>query len=259
MKILLVYNYTIVEPLGVLFLADYIQRNHHEADLIDYQSLEKKNLDYHSYDFVGFSILTGSHNPMFKLADKIRGKVKIAIGGPHTISFAEDCAQHADFVVRGFGERILLKILNGEITKAGIYSESVPPKDLLISGREKFYRDETRRNNPLKNVITGFCCPFNCTYCYNSIVQEEFPAYRYAQRPVDSVIKECRTLLEYPLKVIVFQDDTFGVNIDWLKEFAKNTPKKSTCHFTAISELNWPRKKESGYLKRQGASVSLSL
>jgi radical SAM superfamily enzyme YgiQ (UPF0313 family) len=221
-KILLVYKYTVVEPLGVLFLTDYLQRHGHEADLIDYQSLENKKYDFSGYDFVGFSILTGSHLPMFRIADSIRNKTKVVIGGPHTISFSEECQKHADFVVRGFGERILLQIINGEIGEAGIYSEPAPPEDLLISDREKFYRDENRRNNPLKNVITGFCCPYRCTYCYNSIVQAEFPAYRYAQRPVDSVITECKSLMKYPLKVIVFQDDTFGVNMKWLAEF---TPK----------------------------------
>lgn len=260
MKILLVYNYTVVEPLGVLFLTDYVQRNNHEADLIDYQSLEKKNIDYRKYDFVGFSILTGSHKQMFKLADKIRDKVKIVMGGPHTISFAEECAKHADFVVRGFGERILLKIMNGEITKKGIYSESVPPVDLLISDREKFYADETRRNNPLKNIITGFCCPFRCTYCYNSIVQEEFPDYRYAQRPVDSVIKECKTLLKYPLKVIVIQDDTFGVNVNWLKEFAEKYKREIDIPFHCNIRIELATMERIGLLKKAGCvSVTFAI
>ena len=225
-KILLVYNYTVVEPLGMLSLADYLERNNHEVEIIDWQSLEKKNLDFADYDFVGFSILTGSHNQMLKIADKIRDKTKVIIGGPHTVSFSKDCKEHADFVVRGFGERILLKIVNGEIKEEGIYSESTPPVDLFISSREKFYQDEKRRNNPIKNVITGFCCPFKCTYCYNSIVQEEFPSYRYTARPVDSVINECKTLLKYPLKIIAFEDDTFGASLEWMKEFAPKYKKE---------------------------------
>jgi len=86
MKILLVYNYTVVEPLGTLSLADYLQRNNHEVDMIDYQSLEKKDFNFADYDFVGFSVLTGSHNQMLKIADEIRDKTKVIIGGPHAIS-----------------------------------------------------------------------------------------------------------------------------------------------------------------------------
>ena len=226
MRILLVYNYTVVEPLGVLVLTDYLEQNGHQVDLNDYQSLEKKNFHFENYDFVGFSILTGSHNQMLKIADSIRGKTKVVIGGPYTISFSEECLQRADFVVRGFGERLLLKIANGEIKERGIYSESVPPKDLFISSRKTFYQDEKRRENPLKNVITSFCCPYQCTYCYNSIVQKEFSLYRYAERPVDSVVAECRALLEYPLKLIFFADDNFGVNLEWLKEFAPKYKKE---------------------------------
>lgn len=231
MKILLIYNYSPVEPLGTLVLADYLQRNGHEAEMSDWQSIGKKGFDFGNYNFVGFTILTGSHNQMFKIADEIRDKTKVIIGGPHTISFSKECQEHADFVVRGFGERILLKILNREIAQEGIYSESTPPQDLFISSREKFYQDEKRRNNPLKNMISSFCCPYRCTYCYNSIVQDEFPAYRYTTRPVDSVIKEGQTLLKYPLKLIFFADDNFGVDLEWVKEFAPKYKKEVNVPF----------------------------
>jgi len=257
-KILLVYNYTVVEPLGVLVLADYLERNGHEADIIDYQSLEKTNgFDYGSYDFVGFSILTGSHNQMLKIADTIRGKTKVVIGGPHAISFSEECKKHVDFVVRGFGEKILLKILNGEIADGGIYSEPTPPKDIFISSRAKFYRDEKRKNNPLKNVITSFCCPFRCTYCYNSIVQKEFSNYRYGQRPVDSVVKECQTLLKYPLKVIVFQDDTFGVDLAWLKEFIPRYKKEVNIPFHCNIRIELANEERVKLLK-EGGCISVT-
>ena len=147
-RVLIVYNYTVVEPLGALFLSNYLQKEGHEIDIIDYQRLGD-NFDFGKYDFIGFSILTGSHIPMFKVADKIKEKAKntkIVMGGPHAISFFKDCKEHADFVVRGFGERIFLDIVNGKIKEEGVYSEKEPPKDLLIYDREKFYRDEKRRN-----------------------------------------------------------------------------------------------------------------
>lgn len=257
MKILLVYNYTVVEPLGVLVLTDYLEQRKRSVDITDYQSLGSKNIDFRNYDFVGFSILTGSHNQMFRIADEIRDKTKVVMGGPHTISFAEDCKKHADFVVRGFGERILLKIVNGEMKEKGIYSEATPPKDLFISSRETFYQDEKRRNNPLKNVITAFCCPYRCTYCYNSIVQDEFTNYRYSVRPVDSVIKECKTLLKYPLKVIVFQDDTFGVNLSWLKEFVPKYKKEINVPFHCNIRIEMATEERIKLLKEAGC-ISLT-
>jgi len=250
-NILLIYNYMIVEPLAVLFLQNYVDDNGHEADLIDYQSMPE-DFDFSKYDYVGFSILTGSHNQMFEIADKIKDKTKVIIGGAHTISFSKESKEHADFVVRGFGERILIKILNGEIKEEGIYSEKVPPKDLLISNREKFYKDEKRRNNPIKNVFTSYCCPYKCTYCYNSIVQEEFPKYNFTVRPVESVIKECKILLKYPLKLIFFQDDTFGVNVKWMKEFSKlyrkeiNIPYHCNIRIDILTEERVYLLKESG-------------
>ncbi len=257
MKILLIYNYTVVEPLGVLFLADYLEKHGHEVDLADYQSL--KNFD--GYDLVGFSILTGSHNRLFEIADKIRDKAKIVIGGPHAISFAEDCKKHADFVVRGFGEKLLLKIANGELPE-GIYSEAEPPIDSFISQktRDKFYQDEKRRNNILKNVITALCCPFQCTYCYNSIVQKEFPDYKYLPRPVDTVIKECKVLMNYPLKVIVFQDDTFGVDLAWLKEFKEKYKAEVNLPFHCNIRIELATEERIGLLKEAGCiSVTFAI
>ena len=243
-----------------MVLADYLERNGHEADITDWQSLERRDFDFTKYDFVGFSILTGSHNQMLEIADKIRDKTKVIIGGPYTISFSKDCKEHADFVVRGFGERILLKIVNGEIKEGGIYSESILPKDLFISSREKFYQDEKRRNNPIKNIITGLCCPFRCTYCYNSIVQEEFPGYKYTARPVDSVIEECKILLKYPLKVIAFEDDTFGVNLQWLKEFAEKYKKEINIPFHCNIRIELATDERMKLFKEAGClSVTFSI
>ena len=257
MKILLIYNYTIVEPLGALFLVDYLERYGHNVDLVDYQSLKKTD----KYDLVGFSILTGSHNQMFEIADKIRSKIKVVIGGPHAISFVDDCKKHADFVVRGFGEKLFLKIANGELPE-GIYSEAEPPTDSFISQntRDKFYQDEMRRNNVLKNVITALCCPFQCTYCYNSIVQKEFPSYKYLPRPVDTVIKECKILTNYPLKVIVFQDDTFGVDLEWLKEFKEKYKKEINVPFHCNIRIEMAVEERIKLLKEAGCiSVTFAI
>lgn len=259
-KILLIYNYTVVEPLGVLVLTDYLEKNGHKVDISDYQSMKKKNLDFESYDFVGFSILTGSHNQMLKIANQIRDKTKVIIGGPYTISFSNECREHANFVVRGFGERILLKIINGEIKEEGIYSESMPPTDLFISNRETFYQDEKRRNNPIKNIITGFCCPYQCTYCYNSIVQKEFPDYRYSPRPVDSVIKECKTLLKHPLKLIAFEDDTFGVNMEWMREFVEKYKREINLPFHCNIRIELATDERMKLFKEAGCfSVTFSI
>ncbi len=252
-KVLLVYNYTVVEPLGVLFLQNYLEKRNHEVDLIDYQSIPKE-FNFNNYDYVGFSILTGSHNQMLKIADKIRDKTKVVIGGPHTISFSEDCKEHADYVVRGFGERNLLKIVNEEIKEKGIYSESTPPSDLLISNREKFYQDDKRKNNPLKEIIASFCCPFKCTYCYNSIVQEEFPSYKFKTRDENSVIQECKSLKKYPLEVICFQDDTFGVDLKWLKKFGEIYKKEVDIPFHCNIRIDLANEKRINLLKEIGCS-----
>jgi radical SAM superfamily enzyme YgiQ (UPF0313 family) len=227
MRILLVAKQSIVEPLGLLFLASIIHKNGWEVDISlineakDYNLMQK--VCQNNYDFIGLSTYTGFHKEMFKLSDHLRSRgLKTIIGGPHATYFSQDCLSHADFVVKGEGLKSIEGILDGSLKEGIIFVNELvnqipqPYRDPLYKVYPKF------ANNPIKNVMSSFGCPYKCSYCYNDSYRELYPDFKIRYRPVEDIIDECKKLMKYPLKLIYFEDDCFGLKFDWLEEFVNS-------------------------------------
>lgn len=254
-RIILAANYSIIEPLGLFHLASVAKQEGWEPKVMMAHYPEFKELDQALREFkpdiLGFTLYTGNHLETGKYFDRVRKEypdVKIAVGGPHATYFPNDCIKHADYVVVSDGFYALRRILRGEVEPGIIHLtriEPFPPAD-----REQFYRDSPfHGNGPIKNVITRTGCPFSCTYCYNSSRLENIasaltpeqqkemqavlgPSQRLfpsVVRPLDEVIAEIDHIREIApaTQMIYFQDDLFGIDMRWFREFIK----KYECRF----------------------------
>lgn len=219
MKILLIQKFSIIEPLGLMVIGKAMKDNGYDVDYFLYRG---KSIyfpfDVRNYDLVGFSTYTGNHIEVYDACQQLKNiGIKTAIGGPHASFFYDECKKYADYVFRG---ESVLSFPNMDDTK--IYPMVKP--DLLIPDREGFYRDSPEhKNNRIKNIMTSFGCPFTCTYCYNSLYKNIYPNLKVRLRSVDSVIEEAKTL---DAELIFFQDDFFGFNKGWLKEFKDKWGKR---------------------------------
>lgn len=259
MKILIIGIGSEVEPLGMMYVAGALKQAGHEVNLelikgqIPFPDVKIKK----GYDFVGFSVLTGFHRHLLRLSQFYReAGIKTIIGGPHATFFPEECLSRADFVVRGEGVRPVLDIVNGKI-KPGSIIKSEPVQnadDIPFPDREELYKDPVSRGNRIKNMIASFGCPYSCAYCYNSLFNQLFPV-GVRLRSVDNVIEEAGGLLQYPLDLVFFQDDHFGLKLDWLEEFAKKWPreigKAFFCQFRPESVTD----RRLGLLKKAGCTT----
>lgn len=83
------------------------------------------------------------------------------------------------------------------------------------------------RLSRIHNFITSRGCPHNCSYCFNHKLKEMYAGQRYIRRrSVDNVIEEIRQAANnYNLEKVHFEDDTFNIGKQWLKEFAAKYPK----------------------------------
>lgn len=285
MKVLIVGIDSIVEPLGLMYIIAALKQGGHNVDLelikerTNISDIQLKT----GYDFVGFGVLTGNHKNLLALSRRYRNEVgcKTIAGGPHATFFAEETLEFVDFVVVGEGIKAALDIVNGK-AKPGIVKTDLTEADRFpMSDREELYKDPKKRDNRIKNMLTGFGCPYSCAYCYNSLYNKMFPGF-LRQRSVNSVIQEAGELLEYPLDLIFFQEDYFGINLEWLEEFAEKWPteinklfhcqirpeaatekrlkllKKSGCHgiSVGIESLNEKFRKE--VLKRSGTNEKIT-
>jgi radical SAM superfamily enzyme YgiQ (UPF0313 family) len=110
------------------------------------------------------------------------------------------------------------RVLQSRILFRDHLSDTFPRPD-----RATFYRDNPEfAENPIKNTICGEGCPFACTYCYNVAWNSPEMYGRFRRRvlrSIDDVIEELRELRDYPTRLVYIQDDVFGFELKWLREF----------------------------------------
>lgn len=144
-----------------------------------------------------------------------------------------------DAICIGEGERALLEFVESGFTGGGniIMNGGERPERLLpfvdlnsipVPDRSLVYaRDRLLREMPSKQFLSGRGCPYRCTYCYNSIFNETFkgcgPIIR--KKSIDYLFEEIRRVQrQFPLKSVVFHDDTFIADRTWFYEFAERYP-----------------------------------
>lgn len=242
-KILLVARYYSIEPLGILYLAGLVR----SISGWECKVLLVKELDFEPLyeiirewkpDLLGFQIWTGYHSLAFKACDRVRELfgVPIVIGGPHATYYHDDCAQHADWVIKGSGFGLFGQLLRGmlPVSRFGQLLKGRLPKRVHFDkmGREESFpmpdRNAVYREypelgaSPIKSIFASVGCPFTCTYCYAPSFNQMHGGFSLTLRPVDEIVSEAQDILRrWPLRMVYFQDDIFGYSIEWLEEFAE--------------------------------------
>jgi radical SAM superfamily enzyme YgiQ (UPF0313 family) len=256
-KILLGATHSVIEPLGLLHLSTIAKEEGYETKV----TLAKRN--FMGFDdavkefepsLVGFTVYTGNHSRVFDYLDTVRHRynIKVVVGGPHATYFPKESLEHADWVVLSEGFDSFRRILQGKAAPGIvplIWREKFPPSD-----REDFYKENKEYDtSPIKSIIASTGCPFSCTYCYNSSTIKSLEGILDAKqmadmssvldskrlfpkslRSVDEIIAEVKEIrrVSPQTKMIYFQDDVFGTNSEWTKEFA-NKYKKLNLPFHA--------------------------
>ena len=82
---------------------------------------------------------------------------------------------------------------------------------------------------PVKSFLAGRGCPYRCTYClnrnYNAMYRGRGHVLRH--KSVSYLLEEIGRVREkYPLTFVKFQDDVFGTDLPWLREFSARYPKE---------------------------------
>ncbi|MBI4128682.1 MAG: cobalamin B12-binding domain-containing protein, partial [Parcubacteria group bacterium] len=226
MRILLSAAYSIIEPLGLLYLLGLAKKLGIKGRIV-----LVKDFDFAPFfecvrefkpDLVGFNVYTGAHTQVYPVIHRLNSQgIITVIGGPHATYFAEDAAQHASYVVRGEGFSSFRRILEGTASRGILFEPNLLKDGFPYPDRETFYREHPlHRDNPIKNSISAIGCPYKCTYCYNSEYNRLYGGFRLESRSPADVVQELEEVRRrWPTQMIYFQDDVFGFNIPWLEEF----------------------------------------
>jgi len=102
--------------------------------------------------------------------------------------------------------------------------DTIPFPDRDITLANTFLKDV-----PKKTFYTTRGCPYGCTYCGNSFINELYRGNKIVRRfSVQRLIDEVNYVRErYPLKFVKIGDDCFSFRVDdWLREFSERWPKE---------------------------------
>ncbi len=175
-------------------------------------------------DIILISTITSTANRAYKLAQHYKKKYKkiIIMGGPHVSFLPEEALLYADFVIRGEGEKSLIKLIE-HLEKGSDDFSSI--SNLSYKKNGKFYHNPLSKTfinldslpipdftlvegfNPKKLKIypisTSRGCPYNCIFC--AVVSLFGRKYRF--RDTDLVLEELKNIRKG--QHVFFYDDNF--------------------------------------------------
>lgn len=200
---------------GPLILGGILKKAGHEVEVYEelYGAPNYKKLLRRTDVFV-INTMTSTAPRAYELADMIREQtaLRVIIGGIHASTLPQEALLHADQVIVGEGEHVILDVIEGRNTDRIVYGKPHHNLDELP------LPDYSILKTPCDcaNVMTTRGCTYKCTFCTTSRM---FDPYR--QRSVDSVIGEIRSYKEMGFRYMNFEDDNFTADKERAKEICR--------------------------------------
>ncbi len=249
MKILFIeieiQNTWAVASIGPGFIGSFIRQHGHEASFLrvlpdmDTQDIIY-NIEKHSPDILGFSLTTRQWKRAAYVAGEIGKKIDIPIvaGGLHPTFSPSSVSESSvfDYICIGEGEEAMLELLDCLESSEKIYECPIP--NILVKGGQMpelrppfsriddmpfMARDLLDEKYGVIHMCTQRGCPFPCTYCAAGAVDDLYKNTGYIRRrSVHNVLEELREIKRNKeLNYVIFLDDTFTINRNWVKEFCR--------------------------------------
>lgn len=287
MRVLFVEKQIDYEPLGILYLSSVLKKAGHEVRLTIASDEDPATVAREwQPDVVGYSVYTGSQTYYRDLNLRIKAQAPVlsVFGGPHPTYFPEFIEEPGvDVICLGEGEGAILDLVTA--LEAGDPIKGIP--DLWVKRADQIYRNTVRplendldrlpfpdrdlvfdrdpfiRQSGIKHFITSRGCPYDCTYCFNHALAELYrgKGKRLRQMSIDQVIEEVQGVqTRHPMQFVVFLDDLFIVNTEWLRELAQKFPSRVGLPFFCNVRANLVDEEKVALLRQAGCvSVGMGL
>lgn len=244
-------------------------------------------------DLVGFSLTSAGLPLATEVTGRIRQELDVPViwGGTGPTLEPDRCIQIADFVCVHEGERALVELANrldrrershdiqgiwaregSSVTKnetgplADLESIAIPDFD---PAHAVYLEDDTLRRNVYPHnlgrqyaIMTSRGCPFSCTFCVESVLQDKFGKKgSLRRRSVDVVIEELvRAKGALGVTSVMFYDDVFTTHRKWLEEFAVKYRDNVGLPFWCYTYPTTTRREDIALLKEAGcASMTMGI
>jgi anaerobic magnesium-protoporphyrin IX monomethyl ester cyclase len=242
------------EPQGILLISSVLKQAGHHISLVVATEEDPVEAALRLRpDVIGYTVYTGPHTWYLELNQRIRAQlpgVFSVFGGPHPTFFPEMIEREGvDGLCIGEGEYATLDLMNAlERTRDGVRlpDRAIPNwwfnlegevvrnplrplltgaqlDDLPFADRELLYAAHKQsRRTKIKPFITGRGCPYDCAFCFNKAYSDLYQGQgrRFRRRSPDDVIRELKEVTtHHDLRFVLFMDDTFILQDEWLAEF----------------------------------------
>lgn len=243
-------------PLGLGYIAAVLKENgYNEIDLFDPEAERsswkdiKQRIKSFNAEVVGLSCVTSNYHTakkIAKLVKKINKKAFVVAGGIHVSALPEETLKDSpeiDLVVIGEGEYTFLEVCQEIKRKKNFKSiQGIALRQgekIFRSADREFISDLDKIPFPARDLvnldnyhtpshmnigeraitlISSRGCPAQCTFCASRVVAgKKFRAHSpdYVLREIDYLQKK------YGLKYFIFEDDSFTINKERVKEICQ--------------------------------------
>ncbi len=238
---------------GLMAISSYVKKNHDVGLMVSGKENLEKKINSFSPDVIGIPVLTKDHYWTIKISNqikKINPSIITLLGGVHPTFYRKIIHEEPiDAICLYEGEKPVLELLNRiennhkwtnisslwtkghrKINKNPL-SPPLRSKEIPIPDR-KLYKDIPGiKDSSELQIMSSRGCPFKCNFCTNYGVREEQPSSFFRVRSPKAVIEEIdNARKDKNIETILFQDDIFGVNRKWFREFSE----------LYLSEVNLP-------------------
>lgn len=238
----------LIPALGIGYVSAFLESAGHKVKIIDPNAEQLSSneliqrIEEYESDLVGISFTTENRFEAFKVAKKIKERVRdirIVFGGPHVWRTANDTLKHleyVDFIVRGEGEITTLELVDAiergkdlrNIAGLSYRMNSIivhnvdrslidnldampfPARHLYPMEKYNYYvYDPDKGKRKTLNLMTSRGCPFNCNFC----ATPSNWGRKVRCISVDRIMREIDELInKYKAEALWFYDDTFTFN-----------------------------------------------
>ena len=198
---------------GPLLLGTVLRDAGHQVAVFEelYRDVDLRELE--DFDLIGLSVITSTAPRSYALAQRFRrlGK-RVLMGGLHPSALPEEASEHADQVIVGEAEPVVVDAVEGRLRQPIVRSPAVEDLDALPFADY----DLLRGRYLAANVFTARGCPRRCIFCTTSRM---FAPYR--QRGIADVLAELQALQARGFRYVYFQDDDFAADPERAKELLR--------------------------------------
>jgi anaerobic magnesium-protoporphyrin IX monomethyl ester cyclase len=205
--------------LGVAYLIAYLKSIGHVVKLfIEYEGLVTNERLTKEFDLYAFSCVTANFQWGLNRAKNFP-KGRVLFGGTHATLCPDEFTKEGYQVCVGDG----IEYFGGKFNP-----------DEMWADREIFFRQLPSVHRQYQIFMTGFGCPFRCSFCNNHQLRPKL-----IRRSVEGCIEELKHLKERGMRYVLFDDDIFILNQSWLSDFLHAYRNNINLPFTCFGHAKY--------------------